>query len=571
MIYQEDVNFFLDSFQTSLDEIRDIWSRNGGFMPMVDLAKAIIARKGFSPNAESQMLDIVDRAFPIDFRSGAFERQNFFYGLADYYAETMDEPTVLVEFDLGNCAGTGDYVGEDDLCKILRYMRHVFEQTLIEHDATYVEAFDNAKNDDLKLIVTGLDSPELAEALEDAQDKIMRKFIFATDIPHSKYDKDRNGIGVGSGFVKLGKNRPPQTLQHRLNLFVEKRKLEDTQKRLEIRDYTEPMPITREIARGFLSLAFNGLSCVETTPGMKFPFSLSSVKHIIDPFEARDKVSKQFASDSGMSDKEREVFCKLLDFYHCKEGLTGARRGNFLFDDMKWVEDSTDQPVTIVNVKVENCAGLNKVLSHIHSAEMTRHFHDILSDFTRHNFGESASKFIYYVGRNSFNIIIPTEDAQSTAEIFQQYLQHDVDQHINNITCGDYFESRGLSVPHSLKTVMMGDIKNLRGLDPGVLAINIEAKSSADFQTESELVRFQNLCLAIHRDLIGSYTIELPEGVTYRELEQKAQTPGELLDVLKKMADDIVIKEGVEEQDNVSPQSRDISLQRFIDKIALNG
>lgn len=564
MIYQEDVNFFLDSFDTNLEEISHIWQQNGGFMPMVDLAKAIISQKGFSPDAESAMLGIVDRAFPKDFRSGAFERQNFFYGLADYYAETHDEPTVLVEFDLGNCSGTGDYVGDEDLHKILRYMRHVFEQTLAEHEASYVEAFDNAKNDDLKLVVTGLDSEQLADALESAQLKIMRKFIFATDIPHSKYDDERNGIGVGSGFIKLGKGRPPQTLQNRLNLFVEKRKLEDTQIRHEIRKDTEPMPMTREILRGFLSLAFNNEDSVKPVPEKEFPYDLSNVKHITDPFKAREEVSEQMANDVGMSGQERETFSKLLNFYHSSEGLTGARRGNFLFDDMKWIEARADHPITVLNVKVENCAGLNKVLSHVHSAEMTRHFVDVLSDFTRRNFGDDTSDFIYYIGRNSFNVLVPSDESEAVAGIFREYLQQDVDQHINDIECGEYFAKLGLTVPDDLGSTKMGDIKNLRGLEPGVLAINIEAKSSTDFQTESELLRFQNMCLASHRAAIGSYTIELPEGITYRELEQQAGSPRKLLEALKKMASDIVIKEGVEEQDNNMTGSQDVSLEHFI-------
>ena len=564
MIYQEDVNFFLDSFDTNLEEISHIWQQNGGFLPMVDLAKAIISQKGFSPEAESAMLSIVDRAFPKDFRSGAFERQNFFYGLADYYAETHDEPTVLVEFDLGNCAGTGDYVGDEDLYKILRYMRHVFETTLAEHDASYVEAFDNAKNDDLKLVVTGLDSDQLADALESAQRKIMQKFIFATDIPHSKYDDDRNGIGVGSGFIKLGKGRSPQTLQNRLNLFVEKRKLEDTQTRLEIRKDTSPMPMTREVLRGFLSLAFNNEDSVKPVPEKEFPYDLSNVKHITDPFKAREKVSEQMANDVGMTGQERETFAKLLDFYHSSEGLTGARRGNFLFDDTKWVESRAGHPITVLNVKVENCAGLNKVLSHIHSAEMTRHFVDVLSDFTERNFGKEASELVYYIGRNSFNVLIPSEESEAIAGIFREYLQQDVDQHINEIECGEYFEKRGLDVPDDLKPTKMGDVKNLRGLDPGVLAINIKSKSSVEFETESELLRFQNMCLASHRAKIGSYTIELPEGITYRELEQKAGSPKKLLQELKRMASDIVIKEGVEEQDNNRPISEDVSLEHFI-------
>lgn len=560
-IYKEDLNFFLNCFSTDLDEVESIWRDEGGFVPIRDLAKKIVQRKGYSQESTQKILDIVNRSFPKDFRSGAFERQNFFYGLADHYAETQDELTYLVEFDVGNCNGTDKYVGNPTLLKIIRYMRSTFEQVLKDQGASYVEAFDNAKNDDLKFIVTGLSSEELTRALETAQDIVFNKFLSASDIPHSKYtDGSRNGVGVGSGFVRLGKGRSPQLIQERLNLFVEKRKLEDAQRRFETRKNVEALQekpslkslMTPDFVKGVLNKIFDESGCTTPEEVLGFPYSLENVAHITNPFEARQEACNKIAEEIQMTAVEKEAFAGILSFYHSSEALTGAQRSNFLIDDIAWVRDQDKDPVTVLNLKVENCAGINKVLSHIHSAEMTKDFVKIVSEFCRDNFGDEASELIYYVGRNTFNIIIPTCEPEFAERHTAQYLQDELDAKINDCLCGEYFGRFGLDVPENMKDKKVGSIQNLRGLNSGVSVINIEARDSAEFTDEAKLLEFQNDCISKHNYAIPSSPITLPQGLTYRDLET-GRTPEEMLQLLRVLAEQTINREKSEESnDNTS-------------------
>jgi hypothetical protein len=546
-IYREDLDFFLDCFSTDLDEVEAIGREEGGFIPIQDIAKILVKKKNYSSELTDMLLNIVDRSFPKDFRSGAFERQNFFYGLADHYAETHDEPTYLVEFDVGNCNGTDKYVGNDTLLKVIRYMRFTFEETLKQAGATYVQSFDNAKNDDLKFVVTGLNSSQLTETLESAQKIIFKKFIAASDIPHSKYaDGERNGIGVGSGFVKLGRGRSPQLIQERLNLFVEKRKLEDAAARLRIRSNVDTSLMTPDYVRGMLGSVFEEVSCIEPelTPG--FPYSLDSVGNITNPFTARQKACHYLAESVEMSTGEQQAFEGILRFYHSSEALTGAQRSNFLLGDIEWVQDHVESPVTILNMKVENCAGINKVLSHIHSAEMTKHFVGIVSNFCKRNLGEETADLVYYVGRNTFNIIVPSLDSDFVQSLAEDYLQQEIDSQINDRLCGEYFGSFGLDVPENLQNKKVGSIPNLRGLDSGVSVINIETRDSTEFRTEADILAFQNKCLSSSTQAFSSSPVTLPEGLTYHDLEQ-GRSPTEILELLQVMASQIIKREQSEE------------------------
>jgi GGDEF domain-containing protein len=544
-IYSKDVEFFLNCFSTDLDEISEIWDQSGGFIPMPDLVRAIVSRKPYSESAKRLMMQIADRSFPKDFRSGAFERQNFFYGLADYYAETSTEPMALVEFDVGNCNGTGDYAGDEAVLQVIRFMRKTFEDTLAKHGATYVEAFDNAKNDDLKLIVTGLDSQQLTEAISDAQSEILKTFIIGHSIPHSKYD-DRSGIGVGSGFVRLGRGKDPQKLQERLNLFIETRKLEDSNKRAQIAKKVDTSMIQTDFVRGFLSTVFQDVGCSETDLDNDFPFALDAVSDISNPFVARERVCEMLAKEHGLTPAECAEFAKMIEFYHSSEALTGAQKSPFLFGDIAWVRDHSGDPVTILNLKVENCAGVNKVLSHIHSAEMTKHFAQIVSEFTERNFDEECASLIYYTGRNTFNVIIPKHAPDGVERIFRHYLQDEIDRQINDRQCGEYFGSMGLDVPDHMRDAKVGDIKNLRGMDPGVLAINIHAIDSREITTEAEILDFQNQCLSDKRIGLSSAPLVLPDGQTYQDLADGLNA-SELLLVLQRMASRVVEQDNLEE------------------------
>lgn len=542
-IYARDLDYFLSCFSTDMDEVTDIWREHQSFLPIPALVREILSRKNYSPSATDAMLQIVDRSFPKDSRSGAFERQNFFYALADRYAETMGEPTALVEFDVGNCNGTGDYAGDEAVSNVIRYMRKTFEETLLKSGAKFVQSVDNAKNDDLKIIVTGLKSEQLTRALVKAQDTILTKFIVASNIPHSKYgDGERNGIGVGSGFVNLGRGHSPQAIQERLNLFIEKRKLEDSGARYEIRKKVDTSMLEPVFVRGMLSAMFEKTNNDAQNHDHDFPFDLKTVDHVANPFAARAKACDLVADQADMSDDEKAAFDQILSFYHSSEALTGAQRSHFLQTDMEWVRKQSGEPVTVLNVKVENCAGINKVLSHIHSAEMTKHFVEIVSDFLDRNFSEEASDLIYYIGRNSFNILVPSFDRETTHQIFSQYLQDEIDERINSKPCGEYFAQFGLDVPEHMVDVKVGDIPNLRGMEPGVLAINIESRDTSDFKSADDIVKFQNTCLAGHRQSIQSYPITLPEGLTYQDLEQ-GRSASELLLVLQEMAHNIIEKE----------------------------
>jgi len=544
-IYSKDVEFFLNCFSTDLDEISEIWDQSGGFIPMPDLVRAVVSRKPYSESAKRLMMQIADRSFPKDFRSGAFERQNFFYGLADYYAETSEVPTALVEFDVGNCNGTGDFAGDEAVLQVIRFMRKTFEDTLARHGANYVEAFDNAKNDDLKLIVTGLDSEQLTEALSDAQSEILKTFIIGHSIPHSKYD-DRSGIGVGSGFIKLGRGKDPQQLQERLNLFIETRKLEDSNARARIAKKVNTSMIQKDFVRGFLSTVFRDVGCSGTGLDNGFPFTLDAVSDISNPFVARERASEMLADEHGLTSEERSDFAKMIEFYHSSEALTGAQKSPFLFDDIAWVRDHSGDPVTILNLKVENCAGVNKVLSHIHSAEMTKHFAKIVSEFTKRNFDEECSSLIYYTGRNTFNIIVPTHASDSVERTFRLYLQPEIDSQINDRLCGEYFGSMGLDVPARMRDVKVGDIENLRGMEPGILAINIHAIDSREISTEAEILDFQNRCLSDKRMGLYSAPLVLPDGLTYQDLAE-GRSASELLLVLQGMASRVVEQDNIED------------------------
>lgn len=543
MIYEKDVAFFLECFSTSLNEISDIWKEKQRLLSPQDLAVEIIRRKNYSSDATEVLTQLIEPSFPKDSRSGASERQNFFYGLADYYAETVNPKCALVEFDVGNCGGTGDYVGDDNLHKIIRFMRVAFEKTLKAHGAELAESFDNAKNDDLKIVVSGLSSPQIAEALIEAQELVRKRFLFASDIPHSKYPgNERSGIGVGSGFARLGRGQSPQQLQERLNLFVEKRKLEDALSRKAERPATEDTKVLdmNQIS-GLLTFVFNNNKDVQDLPKVTFPFVAAKTEiPDLDPVKSRMAACDEIAEAKNMTAAERSAMHNILKFYHKSEALTDARRDNTLYEDMQWIRASLppEDKLTVLNIKVENCAGINKVLSHIHSAEMTKHFLGILTDFANRNFPDFANP-AYYVGRNSFNILLPKVAAEDAKALFEAYFQGEVDRHINEQQIGPYFARFGLQAPESLGAQKVGSIPNLRGLAPGVLAINIAAVDESTLKDEKELIEFQYSSAAGHRYKNRTYDVRLPNDVSFDEME-KGKTSAELYRALRAMAEDII-------------------------------
>lgn len=552
MIYEKDVAFFLECFSTSLNEISDIWKEKQRLLSPQDLAVEIIRRKNYSPDATEVLISLIEPAFPKDIRSGASERQNFFYGLADYYAETINPKCALVEFDIGNCGGTGDYVGDDNLHKIIRFMRVAFEKTLKAHGAELAESFDNAKNDDLKIVVSGLTSAQITEAIIEAQELVKKRFLFASDIPHSKYPgTERNGIGVGSGFARLGRGQSPQELQERLNLFVEKRKLEDALARnAENLGTGDTKVLDRGQISGLLTFIFNNNKDVQSVPKVRFPFVAGETAiPDLDPVKSRMAACDEVAAAKNLTASERDVMHNILKFYHKREALTGARRDNTLYEDMQWVRESLppEDKLAVLNIKVENCAGINKVLSHIHSAEMTKHFLDILVDFTNRNFPDFANP-VYYVGRNSFNVLLPQVVADDAKVLFETYFQDEVNRHINEQQIGPYFARFGLQAPESLGAQKVGSIPNLRGLGPGVLAINIEAVDESDLKSEEELIDFQSRSVAGHRYKNRTYEVRLPNDISFDEME-KGKTSAELYRALRSMADDII---SYEQGDGVS-------------------
>jgi hypothetical protein len=561
IIFEQEVMSMLEMFGADVEDLIDIWEKEQRLLGPLETIDALIDRKVQDKQAIVPLKKLADSSITRDQRNGAFTRYNFMYGLADLYAQKMEPNTAIFEFDISNAKGTGDFLGDDGIQGLIAVINGIYQRHLAAHGATAVFSFDNAKNDDLKIIVSGLENDEIKAALFSAQEEIDEFVLPLHGIPHTKYNDDiRKGSGSGAGFCMLGRSMDFTEIQRELNVFVEKRKLENAINRNKKCTDCEAVPISAKACKLIMEHKFmiepykSDLDVPEKNP---YPFrdiTISDDK-VFDPVEVRKHQLDEYLSDKEYSAETKSVFRKLLGFYDQEEGLTSARKDVHYLGDLKGLMHSFNAAsMNVTNVKVDNCAGINKVLSLQHSEAMTKHFVRILQNTLDDELEASNKKaFVYYVGTNSFNIISPHASSEQIEDILNGAFKQKVQEEINDLSIKEYYDGIGMSLPADFKhqKMKMGDIPHSRGeAFKGVGVINICSNEFNSNVTGKELEEFNNVARNGVReaDYASDYTLAsslIPTIV--------AKNPDAAFKALKRLCEDIIEKE----QQEVGSSSND--------------
>lgn len=486
-LYAEEVQDFLDVFEIKMQDIYDIWRKEKRFLDPDELIQ-YLAR-----NSDERIQNFARCITEKDTITNAFMRMDFIVGLADTYAHEIDSSMALVEVDTINSNGAGKVLGSDRMLSIFGKVNDIFISTLKEYGATTAFAIDHAKNDDYRIVVAGLAPDKLKKALAIAQQKIDEFFIFASDLPHSKYDLQW-GLGAGYGSRLLGKNMNSQELDSMLFRECEYKKRDSARNRKKmLAEYTERQPVHPRLLYTLVDAALdreNGLF------NDRYPMVSAW----------RDN-----AQDiTNYSDEDKRILWGLQMLHNLRDGSTGALRDCFLLQDARAAANQNN-PVTLINLKMENSAGVNKLLTRAHSVVMTRDYARILQEVA------PSGARVYYIGRNSFNVLFQREIAYSDIAEFETNLKQSVDREINDKTIQDYFGGFNLALPNHLEDPLkkMGEIPNLRGNAPGITTINFASTSLSTDVSQRDLFMFQQTAIGG----LAHLAWEFNDAAAFREAE----------------------------------------------------
>ena len=189
--------------------------------------------------------------------------------------------------------------------------------------------------------------------------------------------------------------------------------------------------------------------------------------------------------------------------------MTGAARDDFLLEDIQYFAKKTGKPITVANLKLENCAGVNKMLSHAHSIVMTRDYVDLMQKYLDASVMDVEESYIYYVGRNAFNIVFPHASPEQAEELLSERFDAYIDRQINQKPIIEYFEKNGMPVPPEItnESILMGDIPNLRGLGNGIRTINLLTTAFDASVTNKDLTSFHRKAIGNDQSIIDQFNM----------------------------------------------------------------
>jgi GGDEF domain-containing protein len=509
VIFELDVLTTLNMFGANINDVVDIWQEEGKFLQPQELFNKLIDKKLPESKHKDLLKQLVDSGFNKDQRSGAFTRHSFMYGLADLYAKEISPKAAIIEFDVANAKGTGNFIGDDNIVRVIQIINALYEKSFLAHGAEAVMSFDDARNDDLKILVTGLNESELHKAITAAQEKVDSFTSFGQTIPHTKYqDPERLGLNAGAGYVMLGNGLSMNDIQTELNMHVQDRKLKANRRRyyreregLECEELSSNT-VTKLAEFVFGRYPYKDLGLVE--PLKPFPFTLEN-KDLKgkdkDPAAIRKNKIKAISKEFGLDKEEAKIFKNLLKFYDRPDSYTGARNDALMQADLEVLFNKLDgdnKKASVGNVKIENCAGVYRTLSLRHAEVMTKHFAKLIEQTLCEQLGKDEPALVYFIGMNSFNIIAPNTSEEKLNEILTKHLKQNVDDHINAVPIKDYYGQFGEPLPEnfvSKKTsseMTMGEIPHTRGdHSDGLSLINFDTMMITPDTSMKEITDFQ--------------------------------------------------------------------------------
>jgi hypothetical protein len=408
------------------------------------------------------------------------------------------------------------------MISIFKLVNEQFLSSLKEHGADFCFSFDSAKNDDFKIIVGGIKKNKLEKALKEAQTTLDNLLVFAVDLPHSKHD-DMRGLGVGYSFQQLGCGLTIEEIEQLLETAQEQSKTASFQNRQEtLAKHPKRQPIPTEVSYLLADEALKKKTSEATLLSSKVKKALSIQKAYnqaylpVDPNQARQIKWLKSGLKSSFSSHDRAILSDIASFYHQRDGLTGALNSQFLLHDLKHISEKKAHPVTVINFKLENCAGVNKILSRRYSVAMTRDLVSKIERFLNTDTAGGHGAWVYYTGRNSFNILLANQIDKESVLLLENRLNKLIDTEVNQKSIKDYFSELGIALPigSDCANQKMSDIPNLRGRRSGIQIIDYTSANFSNTATQADLDLFQatasNLPQGIRRDFnIASVRPEL--------------------------------------------------------------
>lgn len=508
-LYYHEVQEFLDAFKISISDIYHIWDKSGKFLPPEELLSEIVTLLGASDKAKSVFDKISSFSIQKLSNSNAYPRMDFMTGLADLYRLYKEEKVSIIEIDIGNSNGMAKYLGETDTLRVFRDIHETFLKTLHQSGASFCFTFDNARNDDFRIIVGGISVNPLRDALRNAQKKIDEKYVFAESVPHSKY-KGTPGVGVGYVSFSLGGKQSFSDFLINAEKEIDKSKKVSTHNR---RSLTDQFPMRKRIPlRAFAPMAASFLKG-NNHRDSKAEYSLVTYK--ADEAE-RARIVSQLVEQNRLSDMDKSILEKLVHFCIRKDEMTGAIPDRFLISNIKETATRINGDVTVLNFKLENCAGVNKFFSRQHSIAMTRHYVSLVGNYIQSLFPLNNCSGVYYTGRNYFTAIIPQKISALDEVGIRNGIATVVDKNINDKTVIDYFRERQVPMPEFFNNskIKMSDIPNMRGNEKGISTIRFFFANFTKDMSENDFYLFQRKARGDIASIKNEYNRAVLEGLS---------------------------------------------------------
>ncbi len=492
-IYEKDTLDFLDTIGTSKKEFLNYYDRKA-FPTPNELLNQLVDSKKLSPQATTIIKMTNSHFVRLGKRTNAFPRMDFMLGLADMHAKETGAKTHIVELDISNCGGSGDILKTKRIKKIFRLANQILIQSLKGEGASFAFAFDSAKNDDFKILTGGLDQEAINRAMVAAQNKLDDLFMFGFDIPHSKYP-NQYGLGVGFGSCKLGQGMSVDKIEASLYQQVEDSKdISFAKRKKYLANNPNRKPLSAETMQYIADKTFER-ELVERDHSyiLEIPFLENGECSSNNPADMRFMKLMKLAKQHNFTERDTEEFKRFVSFYNQPDGLTGAFNDIFLISDIRMICGIKQAAVGLINIKLENCAGVNKYISRTHSVAMTKRFVKTVEEFLQTDPIGKDSSGVYYVGRNSFNILFPTGVSDKEAQELQNRLVAHTDREINDKSIDEYFNALGIPLPKDFTDgkKKMKEISNTRGNKDGIQVLNHANINAMDGFTDQELMDFQ--------------------------------------------------------------------------------
>lgn len=404
---------------------------------------ALAAKK---EQVQQAITDVFTLAFRKDPGTGAYGKEagKFFADfIPEFKAANPTTPVAFVEIDFSNMGNANEAIGRERVDRAISIMKRIYEECLGKspqflknrYKRDYSVETDGIDNhhggvtcirtggDEMRFLVTGLDSSQIRNRLHYAQQAIAHfTGLLGTDtLEHAKYQRDRSkaGFGAGAGFIMLEGNENPEALQSAIDRKIadsklirgfqrveEIRKIQDT---LDRKNVIAPHSAFADSRRSTLAAIYDaskekGLLPPATLRAIlpkdhvagvlqsfeaqydpskiyskseaavfedwfppkppAWPLPVSAAATYEDPYRQRLRDAEAYAAQHELNSMQRSFLLNAVQLYNSYDPVTGYKSQPHILDGIRAAAGGRDHPNLLVEAEMTNLAGLNARFNH---------------------------------------------------------------------------------------------------------------------------------------------------------------------------------------------------------------